>query len=437
MGETPGSLTVSMKLQRIAEQAKRYPAMVFNNVFHLIDREFLLEAYRQTRKSSAPGVDQVTATQYADNLDDNLRDLHERLRDNRYEAPPVERVWIEKDDGKQRPIGKPCFEDKIVQRAVVMIVEAIFDQDFHAFSHGFRKGHSQHQALHELREQCRKLHINWIVDADVSGFFDNLDWDHLREFITQRVNDGGILRLIGKWLHAGVLEAGELTHPDKGTPQGGVVSPMVSNIFLHQVLDAWFVKEVQPRMKGRCFVTRFADDFIIGCELEADARRVMAVLPKRFNRFGLTIHPEKTAVIAFKQPPSRDPSARGTGTFDFLGFTHYWAKTRRGYWVIKRKTVRKRLRRFMRAIWTWCRENRHAPLQEQYRTLCSKLRGYYQYYGIRGNFKMLEAVYEHTERAWRYWLSRRSHKGHINWQKFVDSVHRQLPLPKPRIMHNI
>jgi RNA-directed DNA polymerase len=437
MGETPGSPTVSMKLQRIAQQAKRYPAMVFNNVFHLIDREFLLEAYRQTRKSSAPGVDQVTAQQYAEHLDDNLRDLHERLRDNRYGAPPVERVWIEKDDGKQRPIGKPCFEDKIVQRAVVMILEAIFEPEFHGFSHGFRKGHSQHQALHELREQCRTLHIAWIVDADVSGFFDNLDWGHLREFIQQRVRDGGILRLLGKWLHAGVLESGALSYPDKGTPQGGVISPMVSNVFLHRVLDEWFVKDVQPRMKGRCFLTRFADDFIVGCELEADARRVMTVLPKRFARFRLTIHPEKTALIAFKQPPSQEPSARGTGSFDFLGFTHYWAKTRRGYWVIKRKTVGKRLRRFMRAIWTWCRDNRHAPLQEQYQTLCLKLRGYYQYYGIRGNFKMLEVVFEHTERAWRYWLSRRSHKGHIRWQKFVEAVHRKLPLPKPRIMHNI
>src|SRR5919109_3629865 len=319
MGETLGSPTISMKLQKIAQQAQRYPAMVFNNVFHLIDQEFLREAYRQTQKSSAPGVDHVTAQQYTERLDENLRDLHERLRDGRYEAPPVERVWIEKDNGKTRPIGKPGFEDKMVQRAVVMILEAIFDQDFHAFSHGFRKGHSQHQALHELREQCRKLHINWIVDADVSGFFDNLDWGHLREFITQRVNDGGILRLIGKWLHAGVLEAGELTHPDKGTPQGGVASPLLANVFLHQVLDEWFVKDVQPRMKGRCFLTRFADDFIIGCESKTDAQRVMAVLPKRFGRFHLTIHPEKTALIAFNKPLRHEHSARGKGTFDFLG----------------------------------------------------------------------------------------------------------------------
>jgi retron-type reverse transcriptase len=249
-----------MKLQSIAQQAKRYPAMVFDNVCHVIDQEFLLEAYRQTCKNSALGTDQVTAQQYAEHLDDNRRDLYERLRDNRYVAPPVERVWIEKDDGKQRPIGKPCFEDKSVQRAVVRILEAIFEPECHGFSHGFRKGHSPHPALHELREQCRTWHIAWIVDADVRGCFDNLDWGHLREFLQQRVRDGGIVRLLGKWLHAGVLEAGALSYPDKGTPQGGVISPMVSNIFLHRVLDEWFVTDVQPRMQGQCFLTRFADD---------------------------------------------------------------------------------------------------------------------------------------------------------------------------------
>ena len=226
MGETPGSPTVSMKLQSIAQQAKHYPAMVFNNVFHVSDWEFLREASHQTHKSRAPGMDQVTAQQYAENVDENLRELHERLRANRYGAPPVERVGIEKEDGKKRPRGKPCFEDKIVQRAVVRSLEAIVEPDFHAFSHGFRKGHSQHQALHELREQGRKLHITWRVDADVSGCFDTLDWGHLRAFMQQRVKDGGILRLIGKWLHAGVLEAGALRYPAKGTPQGGVVSPI-------------------------------------------------------------------------------------------------------------------------------------------------------------------------------------------------------------------
>jgi RNA-directed DNA polymerase len=258
-------------------------------------------------------------------------------------------------------------------------VEAIFEHDFYAFSHGFRQGHRPHQALHELREQCRTVHINWIVDADVSGFFDTIDHGLWREGSMQRVKDGGILRLIGKWLKAGVHEAGTLTYPDQGTPQGGVASPILANVFLHQVLDAWCVQDVQPRRKGRGFLTRFADDCIIGCELEADARRGMAVLPKRFNRFRLTMHPEKTGLIAFKKPSSREQSAGGAGSFDFLGFTHYWAKTRRGYWVIKRKTVGKRLRRVMKGIWTWCRENRHEPLPEQYRTLCAKLRGYYQY----------------------------------------------------------
>ena len=211
-------------------------------------------------------MDKVTAAPYAANLDENLRDLHARLRANRYVAPPVERVWLEKEDGKKRPIGQPCFEDKMVQRAVVMILEAIFEPDCYGFSHGFRKGHSQHQALHELREQCRTLHIAWIVDADVRGFFDHLDWGHLRECIQQRGSDGGIWRRLGKWLHAGVLESGALTSPDKGAPQGGVISPMVSNVFLHRVLDEWLVKDVPPRMQGRCFVTRFADDCIIGCE---------------------------------------------------------------------------------------------------------------------------------------------------------------------------
>ncbi|NTW09345.1 MAG: group II intron reverse transcriptase/maturase [Anaerolineaceae bacterium] len=436
MGDTPGSPTISTKLQRIAEQAACYPDMVFNNVYHLIDVDFLREAHRLTRKDAAPGVDKVTAKEYAVDLEQNLRDLHERLRFNRYVAPPGERVWIDKEGGKKRPISKACFEDKIVQRAVVMILQAIFDHDFHEFSHGFRKGHSQHQALQEVREKCMKLNIGWILDADVSGYFDSIDRSFLREFLLRRVSDGGITRLIGKWLNAGVMEAGTLTHPDKGTPQGGVISPMLSNIFLHYVLDEWYVQDVQPRLKGRSFLIRFADDFIIGFELEEDARRVMDVLPKRFSRFALTIHPEKTVLVEFKPPPHRDRSAGGKGTFDFLGFTHYWAKSRRGYWVIKRKTVGKRLRRFMKSIWHWCRENRHEYIAEQHLALCSKLRGYYQYYGIRGNIKMLEAVHEHTARAWRYWLSRRSQKSHISWQKFLGSL-RKMPLPTPRIIHNI
>ena len=430
------SPTVTPKLQRLAAQAARDPERVFTTLAHLIDEDWLHEAYRHTSKSSAAGIDGVTAKMYAEYLDDNLRDLHERLRSGRYQAAPVERVWIEKDDGGQRPIGKPAFEDKIVQRAVAMLLEAIYEQDFHDCSYGFRPGRSPHAALHEVRERCMREGIGWIVDADVSGYFDSIDRTRLQEVLRQRVNDGRIRRLIGKWLRAGVMEDGVLSHPESGVVQGGVISPVLANIFLHHVLDEWFEREVRPRMKGRCFLTRFADDFVIGCEREADARRIMAVLPKRFARYGLTIHPSKTTLIAFRKPATQQGTDRGNGTFDFLGLTHYWTKSRRGYWVIKRRTARKRLRRTKKALWRWCRANRHAPLKDQYRMLCLKLRGHFQYYGIRGNFRLLDEVRRYAEKAWRYWLSRRSSKSVIGWEKFQRLLQTYV-LPTPKIVHTI
>ena len=259
-GETLSSQTVSTKLQRIAEQARLHPSRVFTTLAHHIDVEFLREAYRRTNKRSSPGVDGVTAKQYAENLETNLPALYERLRNGRYKAPPVERTWLEKEDGKKRPIGKPAFEDKIVQRAVVMLLEAIYEQDFYDFSYGFRRGRSPHRALKELRQQCVRMKIGWIVDADISSFFDSIDRSWLRKYLQQRVNDGSILRLIGKWLNAGVMDQGIWSHSETGTPQGGVVSPILANIFLHHVLDDWFTKVVRPRMKGPCFLLRFADD---------------------------------------------------------------------------------------------------------------------------------------------------------------------------------
>ncbi len=228
------------------------------------------------------------------------------------------------------------------------------------------------------------------------------------------------------------MEEGTLSYPGKGTPQGGVISPVLSNIFLHYVLDDWFVKEVMPRMKGKCFIIRWADDFIIGCELESDTARIMDVLPKRFSRYGLSLHPEKTRVIPFRKPTSK-VERKGKGTFDFLGFTFYWAKSLKGYWVIKKKTAGRRLNRFLKMLWKWCRANRHVLMADQYATLRSKLRGFYQYYGVRSNFKALEVVFEYAEKAWRYWLSRRSHKGKV-W--FAD-LRKTYPLPVPRIVHNI
>ena len=451
-GETPSSETVSTTLQRIAKQAIQFPETQFTTLAHLIDQDLLREAFRRTRKSGAPGCDGVTAAEYAEHLEDNLRDLHERLRSGRYQAPPVERTWVPKDDGSQRPIGKPCIEDKIAQRAVSMLLEPIYEQDFYDFSYGFRPGRSPHQAINDLRDLCWTMNVGWILDADVSGFFDNIDKPLLQTFIKRRVNDGGIRRLIGKWLNAGVLEEGKLSYSETGTPQGGVISPLLANIFLHYVLDEWFVREVLPRMQGRVFMIRFADDFVIGCELEADAKQLREVLPKRFAKHGLTVHPEKTKLIGFGRPrksaasrekPNPPPDSNpgdgpgtGNGTFDFLGFTWYWARSRKGNWVIKKQTSKKRLKRTLKSYWEWCRQNRHMRIKAQHTKLCQKLRGFYQYAGVKCNYGALEAVLEGAKQAWRYWLARRHKSRAIPWEKFHKMLER-FPLPRTRIIHPI
>jgi len=434
MEETPSSQTISTKLQKIAQLARTSPEMCFTTLAHLIDVDFLTQAFGKLRKNASPGIDNMTAADYAENLEENLKQLHTRLRTGSYRAQPVKRAWINKADGSQRPLGIPALEDKIVQRAVATLLEAIYEEDFYDFSYGFRPGRGPHQALHELREQCMGKNIGWVVDADISKFFDELDRGQLREIIKQRVNDGGIIRLLGKWFNAGVLEDECLHHPEKGTVQGGVISPILSNIYLHYVLDNWFANEVQPRMKGNSFLIRFADDFVAGFEREEDAQRLMEVLPKRFARFGLQIHPTKSKLVDFRKP--RGGGGKGKGSFDFLGFTHHWGKSRRGYWVIKRKTAKKRQRRAIQSMREWCKKNRHLPLLIQYRTLCKKLRGHIQYYGIRGNSRALGAVVHEVTKAWRFWLSRRSQKSNIIWDKF-KVLQERLPLPKPRIVHQI
>jgi RNA-directed DNA polymerase len=434
MEDTLRSRPILTKLQEIAEMAASDPELVFTSIVHLIDVDFLWLSYKKTRIGGAAGVDKVSWRHYTKNLEENLADLHKRLRSRTYRAQPVKRAWAEKDDGKKRPLGIPVMDDKIVQRAGTMLLEAVYEQDFYEFSHGFRRDHSPQQALKEIREKCYKLKINWIVDADVRGFFDNIDHHLLIEMIKKRVNDGGLIRLIGKWLKAGVLDGEELSYSETGTPQGGVISPMLANIFLHHVLDEWYVKEIKPLLKGRSFLIRFADDFVFGFELESDARRVMNVLPKRFNRYKLTIHAEKTALIEFRSPERRTGSRDTKHTFDFLGFTHYWGKSRRGNWVIKRKTIGKRLRRAIKRIWRWCKYNLHEKITDQYRILSAKLRGYYQYYGIRCNYKQLEVYYEHVVKAWRYWLGRRTRNGDITWERFAEIL-RRFPLPSPRIVH--
>lgn len=401
-----------------------------------MDFDLLREAYYRLRRDGAPGLSGIDARDYAQDLEANLNGLHERLRTRTYQAAPVKRVWIDKDDGQKRPIGITEIEDKIVQKAVSMLMGAVYEQDFLPCSYGFREGRNAHDALAQLREQCMTHGIRWIYDADITGFFDNIDRGWLRSFIQRRINDGGIMRLIGKWLHAGVMDGATLSYTDKGTPQGGVISPLLANIYLHHVLDTWFETEVKPRMRGHCFLVRFADDFVLGFQREDDARRVLQVLAKRFARFGLDLHPEKSRLIEFGRPARAQRSGQGANTFDFVGFTHYWARSRRGYWVIKRKTKRKTVTKHIQGIRAWCRRNRHRALEEQHRIISAKLRGHYQYFGVRGNLQALAAVREQVLRAWQYWLHRRSSKHAMPWSKFQALLAR-LPLPRPRIIHAV
>jgi group II intron reverse transcriptase/maturase len=398
-----------------------------------MDEAWMLEAYRRTRKDGALGVDGETAGEFAANLEENLRELLGEAKTGMYRAPPVRRAYIPKDGGKPRPIGIPTFRDKVLQRAVVMILEAIYEQDFLDCSYGFRPGRSQHQALEALRQQAMAMGGCWVVEMDIKSFFDTMGHVHLREILQGRVRDGVICRLIGKWLNAGVLEEGVVHHPEQGSPQGGVISPMLANILLHEVLDEWFETVVKPRLKGRAFMVRFADDAVLGFSTEEDARKVLEVLPKRFGKYGLALHPEKTRLVDFRRPAPGRPTPE---TFDFLGFTHYWATTRKGGLTIKRRTMKKRLGRAVCRIWEWCRKNRHEPVIEQHKELASKVAGHYQYYGITGNFLSLVHYWRAVERAWHFWLNRRSQRAHMTWERFTRLL-RQLTLPRPRITHSI
>jgi RNA-directed DNA polymerase len=427
---------VSTKQQRIAELAKQSPHMGFTSLAHHIDLRWLYTAYLRTRKDGAVGVDGQTAADYAADLRGNLESLLERAKSGLYRAPPVRRVHIPKGDSSSetRPIGIPTFEDKVLQRAVVMVLEALYEQDFRPCSYGFRPGRSAHQALEALWQQTMGMGGGWVVEVDIRKFFDTLDHAQLRELLQRRVRDGVLLRLIGKWLQAGVLEDGAYSVPATGSPQGGVISPLLANVYLHYVLDVWFEEEVQPRLKGRAFLIRYADDFVMGFACEEDARRVLDVLPKRFGKYGLTIHPEKTRLVAF-QPPhrsNRDQSetAAQPGTFDLLGFTHYWARSRKGNWVVKRRTAPSRFRRALRKIAAWCRFNRHQPVAEQHQTLWQKLRGHFAYYGITGNGEALRRFRDAVARLWRQSLMRRKRHGYLPWSRFLRLL-RRYPLPPP------
>ena len=430
--ETSNSEVVSTRQQRIAELANQKLKQGITSLNHHIDLTWMLEAWRRTRKDAAAGVDGETAQGYEQDLENNLQDLINRAKSGNYRAPAVKRVYIPKGKGQVRPIGIPTLEDKVLQRAWVMLLEPILEQEFFDCSYGFRPRRKAHDALRALEQAIRSMGGGWIIDADVEKFFDHVDRRQLQEFVRKRVQDGVVKRIIGKWLRAGVMEDERLYYPDAGTPQGGVVSPLLSNLYLHEVLDSWWEQEVRPRLRGRGFLYRFADDFVMVFEYEVDARRVMQVLAQRFAKFHLTIHAEKTRLVDFRRPK---PGAKGE-TFDFAGFRHYWGQSRKGHLILKRKTISSRLSRKLNAVAKWCRANRHEPVGDQRAALCRKLSGHYNYYGLTHNYRSLKYYYQGVCRNWHKWLNRRSRKRDLTWPAFNRLLKRH-PLPLPRVVHSV
>ena len=425
------------KRQRIAELARSKRGVALSTLHHVIDLEWMREAYRLTRKDGAPGIDGVTAAEYVQSLEVNLSDLLERVKSGRYQAPPVRRVYIPKGDGagSRRPLGLPTFEDKVCQRAIVMVLEPVYEQDFLPCSYGFRPGRSAHQALEDLRTGFMSHGLRWVIDLDIEKYFDSISHPHLRAFLDRRVTDGVIRRMIDKWLKAGVLEDGLLRHATEGSPQGGVISPHLSNIFLHHVLDEWFENEVKPRLKGRSTLVRFADDAVMAFEDFLDAQRVLGVLGKRLARYELTLHPDKTRFVdfRFKRPDGKaHPKSDGT-TFTFLGFCHVWGKSQKGKAVVRQITAKRRYARALAAVSEWCRENRHKPIREQHTHLVTMMRGHYAYYGISGNSRRVSWYADTVPRIWQKWLARRGSR--FPWDRFKDLLKRH-PLPAARIVHN-
>jgi RNA-directed DNA polymerase len=440
MNDTQRSEHVCTVQQRIAELARERPDECFTALNHYLTVDWLRAAYERVKPDGAPGVDGQTWSNYGRNLEENLRQLLNRVKGGSYFAPPVKRVHIPKGDGREtRAIGMPAIEDKVLQRAIVMLLEPIFEQDFMPFSYGFRPKRSAQEALACIWSQCMNQGTEWILEVDIRKYFDTLKKEWLRKFLDRRVRDGVIRCLIGKWLAAGVWEKGQLSYPEDGTPQGGVVSPILSNLYLHEVLDCWYVREVKPRMKGRTFLVRFADDMILGFENKEDAEKVYRVLFKRFGKYGLSLHPEKTRLVPFGPPrkwDDRQPNGPKPGTFDFLGFTHYWGKSRTGRWIIRRKTMRKRFRRGLLAISQWCRENLHKPMLVQVEQLGRKLKGHFGYYGLTGNYLSLQRFRWEAIKIWRRWLARRGDPKGMTWER-MNRLLAFYYIPEARVVHSI
>jgi RNA-directed DNA polymerase len=426
--------TMSPGLDRISELAKEDPGCQFFSIAHLLTPEALHGAFLSLRKEAGAGVDGITYGEYARGVEERIRDLHDRLKGKRYRAQPLRRVYIPKEGGKRRAIAVPALEDKIVQRATVELLNGIYEQDFLDCSFGGRPGRGAQDALDEIgRVICRKG-TAYVLEADVTAYFDSMVRDQLMEMVEKRVRDGSILRLIRKWINAGIIEEGRLLTTETGTGQGQVISPLLANIYLHYVLDVWFEKEVRPRLRGRAYLIRYLDDFVIMFQYEADAQRVMEVLPKRFGKYGLELHPDKTRLVAFGRG-ALETAARGgkkPATFDFLGFTHIGAWSRKGRFTIHVRTMRKRLHRSLIGVSEWCRQHRHEPVAEQCEALNRKLRGHYQYYGRPTNYRNLWRYYRSVRRIWRKWLNRRTQGKTLPWSEYAKLLERH-PLVLPRV----
>jgi len=423
---------MSPELLKVAERAQREPGAKFHSLAYLIDVELLARAYCRIRKDAAVGVDGITKEQYGEELEKNLLDLYERMKAKRYRHQPIRRVHIPKGKGKTRPIGISALEDKVVQGAVREVLEAVYEQDFLPCSYGFRPGRSAHDALRALNQLVHSGKANWILEADIQSFFDSVNRRQLMEMLQIRVADGSMHRLVGKCLHVGVLEGEEFSEPEIGTAQGSILSPLLGNIYLHYVLDVWFEHEAKPRLKGKATLVRYADDFVIAFEYREDAERVMAVLGRRMEKFGLSLNPTKTRLVPFGRPLRSSGGAKGPATIDFLGFTLYWRSARWGGWRVTCKTRSARLTRAIQSVYDWCRSHRHLSIKAQHSALASRLRGHFNYFGVNGNIRSLVALWHKAQMAWLKWLNRRSQRKRFNWERFTD-LQRDFPLPRPRI----
>jgi group II intron reverse transcriptase/maturase len=432
-GRTQGRAHPSDGIERVRQAARRDRKQRFTALMHHVyDVDRLRRAYFALKRDAAAGIDGETWRHYGEALEANLQDLAARLQRGAYRACPVRRVYIPKADGRQRPLGVPTLEDKLVQRAVVEVLNAMYEQDFLGFSYGFRPKRSPHDALDALTVGIETRHVNWVLDADIRGFFDTVNHEWLIRFLEHRIADQRLIRLVQKWLRAGVLEEGQRRRSEVGTVQGGSISPLLANIYLHYVFDLWVQRWRHRQAQGDVVVVRFADDFVVGFEHREEAERFLAELRERFARFGLALHPDKTRLIEFGRTADRNRRGRGDGkpeTFNFLGFTHSCSKTRKGRFTVLRRTMRQRWQAKLHEVKTELRRRLHAPIPEQGVYLRSVVQGHTRYYGVPRNAPSLQAFRFALVRLWRVALMRRSQTGFVRWDRMKRLVVRWLPLP--------